>query len=125
MSAANPEAIQEEVKKYLVIFAVILSLTLLTVGISYLKLSLPLSVFFVLLIAGLQVFLAAGYFMHLISEKFFLVYFVVVMGVGNAVPLLALPIIENHDTITGTIHHNHQSIPSKQDQQNHQEQNVH
>jgi caa(3)-type oxidase subunit IV len=104
MSTANPEEIKQEVKKYTFIFIILLSLSFVTVGISYLPLNIPARVFLALAIAAVQVFFAAGYFMHLISERTIILYVVLAMTVGCAVTVLALPSIEHKDPIFGTTH---------------------
>ena len=101
----DPAAIQKEIRGYYVIFAGLVILSLTAVGISYLHLPLVWSIFFTLSIAGVQVFLAAGYFMHLISEKSVLVNFVLAMTGGFFIAVLALPLMEHKNPITGTTHY--------------------
>lgn len=107
MNTANPEEIKKETRKYFFIFLIILSLSLLTVGISYLRLSLPVAIFFALAITGIQVFFAAGYFMHLITEKRAILYIILALTVIFLSGVLFLPVFESHNTITGTVHHVH------------------
>ena len=106
MSASDGDGVRQEVRKYLVIFTLLLSLSMVTVGISYLHLSVPVTVFFAVSIAVVQVFFAAGYFMHLISEKRMVLYIVLAMTAIFFAGLLFLPSFEHHDPITGTVHHN-------------------
>ncbi len=105
MDATKVEEIKKEIRGYYLIFAGLVSLSLVTVGIYYLHLPLGFAVFCALLIAALQVFLAAGYFMHLISEKMIILYGVLALTACFAIAELALPSIEHHNPITGTIHH--------------------
>ncbi len=60
---------QKEMKGYLRIFFSLLILTIFSVLIHYLRLNFFLSVALILLAVLVQVFLSAGYFMHLVSEK--------------------------------------------------------
>lgn len=106
MSATSPEAIKNEVRGYMVIFAGLLTLSFTAVGLFYLHLPLTVAVTLTLLIAAVQVFLAAGYFMHLISEKTIFIYIVLAFTVIFFIALLALPNIEHHNPITGTVHGN-------------------
>ena len=69
MSAHSPEAIQKEVKIYVRVFAALGILTVLTVGVSYLKLPLALTIAAALFIASVKGSLVAAFFMHLASEK--------------------------------------------------------
>lgn len=61
--------IKQEIRKYWGVFTALLILTVLTVGISYLKFGLAVAVTVALLIALVKGSLVACFFMHLISEK--------------------------------------------------------
>lgn len=69
MSHSTPEAIQRQVQIYVRVFIALAMLTVLTVGVSYLKLPLALAVTAALFIAFVKGSLVAGFFMHLVSEK--------------------------------------------------------
>ena len=71
--------IQKEVKKYLIIFAVLLVFTVLTVGASYLQIGVALGITVALIIASIKGYLVACNFMHLSSEKK-VVYFVLIIA---------------------------------------------
>lgn len=106
MSSNDVESIKKETRGYLVIFGGLLSLSLTAVAISYLKLPLSIAIALTLLIASIQVFLAAGYFMHLISEKRIFLYMVLILTLIFAVAVLILPIMTHHNPITGTVFDN-------------------
>jgi caa(3)-type oxidase subunit IV len=57
-----------EVRTYLIIFASLAVLTLLTVGVAYMNLPHAAGVVIALVIAALKVFLIAAFFMHLRAE---------------------------------------------------------
>ena len=57
-----------EVRTYLIIFACLGALTLLTVGVAYMNLPHAAGVVIALVIAALKVFLIASFFMHLRGE---------------------------------------------------------
>ncbi len=63
----------EEVKKhvhvYLTVFGALAVLTVVTVGVGYLRLPIWPALIIALIIASVKGGLVAGYFMHLISEK--------------------------------------------------------
>lgn len=67
--SAHAEDIQAHVKTYVVVFAVLAALTVITVAISYLDLSTPMAIAVALLVATTKAGLVALFFMHLIDEK--------------------------------------------------------
>ena len=73
-----------------------MALTIITVGISYLHLPVPIAVTVALLVATIKGSLVACYFMHLISEKK-LIYAVLGVTVIFFVALLALPVLTVRD----------------------------
>ena len=106
MSVSHVDSIKKEIRGYLIIFISIVSLSLTAVGLNYLHLSLMLTVFITLLIAAVQVFLAAGYFMHLITEKTLTLYIVLTLAIILVLAVLILPSVEHHNTIPGTVYTN-------------------
>ncbi|MDH3404937.1 MAG: cytochrome C oxidase subunit IV family protein [Acidobacteriota bacterium] len=69
MSGHTVEEIEQEKRKYWVVFIALVALTAITVGVSYLHLSTGAAVFIALLVACVKGGLVAGVFMHLISER--------------------------------------------------------
>lgn len=61
--------IQKEVRGYIMVFVTLMVLTVVTVAVSYLKLSVVPAVILALLVATIKGSLVACYFMHLISER--------------------------------------------------------
>ncbi|MCB9771805.1 MAG: cytochrome C oxidase subunit IV family protein [Candidatus Omnitrophica bacterium] len=112
MSATNIDTIKNEIRGYITIFSALLILSFVTVGIFYLQLPLGFAIFFALLISAIQAFLAAGYFMHLISEKMLLLYAILALTVVFIIFAIALPSIEHHNPITGTIYQNEHHQPN-------------
>jgi cytochrome c oxidase subunit 4 len=84
--------IDKHVKIYIGVFVALMVLTIITVGVSYLHLSVPIAVAVALLVATIKGTLVACYFMHLISEKK-LIYAVLALTVVFFVVLLALPVV--------------------------------
>ena len=68
-SAHSPEAIKKEVRTYFMVFAALAVLTVVTVGASYLHLSIAGAVTLALFIATVKGTLVAAFFMHLRAEK--------------------------------------------------------
>jgi cytochrome c oxidase subunit 4 len=69
MSEYTTEEIHHHVKTYVMVFAALAALTIVTVAISYLDLDVVPAVILALIVASIKGTLVACYFMHLISEK--------------------------------------------------------
>ncbi len=65
----SPEAIQAETRKYIMVFAALAVLTVITVAVSYLDLSIGLAVTLAMIVASVKGTLVAAYFMHLLDER--------------------------------------------------------
>ena len=98
MDHTTTEEIKKHVRGYVIVFVVLLALTVITVGVSYLHLSIVPAVILALAIAAIKGALVASYFMHLISEKK-LVYFTLILTIVFFFTLVALPLLGHHDTI--------------------------
>lgn len=93
--------IRKHVRLYLAVFAALLVLTLVTVGVSYVEASLAVAVAIALVIATLKGSLVAGVFMHLAGERRYVLWCVLGVTV-TAVALIGFMALSFHDTITGT-----------------------
>ncbi len=69
MSGLTHEEVKHHVAVYIRVFAALMALTVVTVGVSYLHLPLALAIFVALVIATLKAGLVAAFFMHLSGEK--------------------------------------------------------
>ena len=69
MSEAEAERIREHVRVYVMVFAALAVLTVVTVAISYLHLPTHYAIGIALVVATVKASLVALYFMHLISEE--------------------------------------------------------
>jgi len=96
VSGHDPAEVDRHVRVYIVVFASLMALTLITVAVSYLHLPLPMAIAVALLIASVKGSLVACYFMHLISEKK-LIYAVLGLTAVFFLALLALPVVTVHD----------------------------
>ena len=101
MSSTHAHDIQKEVKGYLIVFAALAALTVITVTISYLHLQVREAIVVALIIATIKASLVACYFMHLISEKK-LIYCILIMVACFFVGLMFLPISQHVDVIHGS-----------------------
>ena len=69
MAGHSVEEIKKETRTYLMVFAALGALTVVTVAVSYLDLSAGAAIALALAIASVKGGLVAGFFMHLISER--------------------------------------------------------
>ena len=74
MSDHDHGLIEEHIRGYLTVFGALAVLPVLTVAASYLDVSNTEAIFLALAIATVKASLAAGYFMHLITEKQTIIY---------------------------------------------------
>ncbi len=100
MSHSSAEDIQKHVKVYILVFAALAFLTVVTVGASYLHLSVPKAILLAMFIASIKGSLVAAYFMHLISERK-LIYAVLVLTVVFFFVLLLVPMATALDKVGG------------------------
>jgi len=92
--------IKKEVKKYLIVFAALLVLTVVTVSASNLEFGVTLGVIVALIIATVKGYLVACNFMHLTSEKK-LVYFVLILAAICVIALMFVFFIGHYDLPEG------------------------
>jgi cytochrome c oxidase subunit IV len=90
--------IQRHVRIYITVFVSLMTLTLITVAVSYLHLPTHQAILVALLIATVKGSLVGCYFMHLISEKK-LIYWVMGLTVAFFVVLLLVPVFTVADRI--------------------------
>jgi cytochrome c oxidase subunit 4 len=96
MTTDHAADIDRHVRVYITVFVALMALTIITVGISYLHLPVPLAVTAALIVATIKGSLVACYFMHLISEKK-LIFAVLALTAAFFVALLALPALTVHN----------------------------
>ena len=92
MSGLSEEAIKHHVTVYVRVFLALAILTVVTVGISYLKLPLTMAIVVALAIAMVKGSLVASFFMHLVSEKK-IIYTILILAFFLFLALLFLPVI--------------------------------
>jgi len=90
--------IDKHVRVYVVVFASLAVLTVVTWAVAYLELGTAMAIAVALLIASVKASLVACYFMHLISEKKF-IFLVLAFTVFFFVGLLLLPVLTAMDPI--------------------------
>lgn len=69
MNTGSAEEIRKHVRVYMIVFAALAVLTVVTVGVSYIHLPVHTAIIVALIIASVKGSLVAAYFMHLISEE--------------------------------------------------------
>ena len=87
----SPEDIRKETRTYLLVFAALAVLTIITVAVSYLDMNTSQAITIALFVATIKGGLVAAFFMHLLSEEKF-IYSVLVLTLVFFVALFALPI---------------------------------
>jgi cytochrome c oxidase subunit IV len=92
----SPEAIRRQTKLYVMVFAALMVLTVVTVAVSYLHLPVHLAILVALVIAGIKGSMVAAYFMHLISEKK-AIYAILILTVAFFIVLMAMPSLSHWD----------------------------
>jgi cytochrome c oxidase subunit 4 len=90
MGHNSPEAIQAETRKYMMVFAALAVLTIITVAISYLDVGIGMAVALAMVVAATKASLVAAYFMHLIDERI-TIYWILGLTVVFFVFLMAIP----------------------------------
>ena len=98
MDVLHAQDIRKHVRVYVTVFVALLTLTVITVTISYLNLSVVPAIVVALIIASVKGSLVASYFMHLISEKK-LIYSALILTVVFFIALIFLPILAMSDRI--------------------------
>jgi len=98
--AANAEALQAELKKYLMVFGALLVLTAVTVGVAQFDFSVPVAVAVALLVAGVKGSLVACYFMHLLNERG-MIFWILALCVLFFITLLLIPVITSSEVVAG------------------------
>ncbi len=96
----SPEEFKKHLSKYYVVFVALLCLTLITVGVSYLKLNRPLAITVALIIAAVKAGLVASVFMHLIDEKK-VIYAVLLLTILFFALVLLLPSFTLFEVVKG------------------------
>jgi len=96
MDHSDADAIRRQTKIYMAVFAALMLGTIITVTVSYLHLSTPLTIAVALLIASIKGSLVAAYFMHLISERK-AIYSILVLTVVFFIVLMFIPSFGNFD----------------------------
>ncbi len=94
--------IRSHVKTYYMIFGALMVLTVVTVGVSYLHLAVPMAILVALVVATIKGSLVALFFMHLNHERK-LIYYVLALTVVFFIFLMVVPLFTNLNKITGTL----------------------
>ena len=97
MGGHTAEEIKKSVRTYIVIFAALAALTVLTVAVSYLDVTTNMAVGIALLIACVKGSLVAMFFMHLLDERK-AIYWILILTVVFFVVLMVIPFGTISDT---------------------------
>jgi cytochrome c oxidase subunit 4 len=96
--AHSVEDIRKSVRTYFMIFGALMVLTVITVGVSYVHLPIPMAILVALVVATIKGSFVAMFFMHLLHEKK-LIYYVLLLTVVFFVFLMFIPLLTNLDVI--------------------------
>jgi cytochrome c oxidase subunit 4 len=86
----TPEEINRHVRTYMVVFAALAALTVVTVAISYIHLPVHQAIVLAVIVASVKASLVALYFMHLISERR-VIYVMLIIAAVFFVAVMCLP----------------------------------
>ena len=98
---AQSHDIKSEIKGYMIVFAALAGLTIVTVTVKYLHLGIAAAITVALIIATVKGSLVVCYFMHLISEKK-LIYAILIFTVIFIAGLFILLLSGHHDILSGS-----------------------
>lgn len=102
MAGSNIEEIKKHVRTYMIVFASLAFLTVVTVAVAYLHLPITWALIVALIIATVKGTLVAAFFMHLVSEKK-VIYSFLILTVVFLIALFILTISSFHDQAGGRI----------------------
>ncbi len=91
MSESEAALVKQHVRVYVMVFAALAVLTIVTVAISYLHLPTSYAIGIALVVATVKASLVALYFMHLISEEKVILWLLLLCA-AFFVALMALPV---------------------------------
>ena len=97
MSESEADHVREHVRVYLMVFAALGVLTIVTVAISYLDLPTSYAITIAVIVASVKASLVAAYFMHLVSEEK-VIYYLLALCAAFFATLMFIPLL----TETGT-----------------------
>jgi len=100
--SANIEEVKKHVRIYMIVFASLAFLTIVTVAIAYLHLPITWALIIALVIATIKGTLVASFFMHLVSEKK-VIYSFLILTVVFLIALFILTISAFHDQAGGKL----------------------
>ena len=100
MAGHTVDEIKKETRGYILVFVALAALTVVTVGVSYLHLTIGPAIALALFIATIKGSLVACFFMHLISERK-LIYSVLILTVVFFIALMVIPLSTFMDHLGG------------------------
>jgi cytochrome c oxidase subunit 4 len=97
MGGHTVEEVRKSVRTYMVVFAALAALTVLTVAVSYVELGTAAAILVALFIASVKGSLVAMFFMHLIDERK-AIYWILILTLIFFVALMLLPVGTDSNT---------------------------
>lgn len=102
--------VKKEVKRYYIVFASLLALSVLTVAVSYVNFGVALGIAVALFIATLKSSLVASFFMHLAHEQK-VIYNILILTVFFFISMMLLIISTYNNPLVGTVNLEEQHQP--------------
>ena len=93
---SDPAAVQKSVRSYMIVFAMLMVFTVITVAASSFHFAVPVAIAVALVIASMKASMVAAVFMHLSHEKRW-IYGTLILTVVFFIVLLLLPILTSLD----------------------------
>ncbi len=97
MAESEAALVRQHVRVYVMVFAALAVLTVVTVAISYLHLPTHYAIGVAVIVASVKASLVAAYFMHLVSEEK-VIYYLLLLCAAFFIVLMFVPLL----TETGT-----------------------
>ena len=91
MSESDADHVREHVRVYLMVFAALGVLTVVTVAISYLDLPTAYAIAIAVVVASVKASLVGAYFMHLVSEEK-VIYYLLLLCAAFFITLMLVPL---------------------------------
>ncbi|MGB7220448.1 MAG: cytochrome C oxidase subunit IV family protein [Vicinamibacterales bacterium] len=95
---SDPAEVKKSVRSYMMVGAMLLVFTVITVAVNQIELAVPLAITVALIIAGMKGTMVAAIFMHLSHEKKW-IYGTLLLTVVFFIVLMFVPLLTVSDTI--------------------------
>ena len=95
---SDHEAVRKSIRSYMMVFAMLMVFTVITVAVAGIEFSVPMAITVALIIASMKAAMVAGVFMHLSHERQ-AIYGTLVLTAVFFIVLLLIPILSHMDRV--------------------------